>query len=86
MSRVIECMWSPTGHAYEVEGRCTCRIAAPPGIALYGGELAALEHERDAVVAAVLACPYYDPPDPPPQYAEMLASATAKLAALRGAP
>jgi hypothetical protein len=84
VAKITSCHWSPTGHAYETaDGACSCRIASPPGLALYGGEIAALEHEQSIRIATAL-----DDQErldelvdnPPRDYERMLASAAAKLA------
>lgn len=86
-AKVTGCYWSPTGYAYEtVGGACSCRIAAPPGVVLYRGELAALEHEREVNIATVLN--EQDRLDEladnvPPEYERLLAQANEKLAQRR---
>lgn len=55
MANITACHWSTTGYAYETPGGdCSCKPAAPPGVVLYEGELAAMEHERDVLVAEAL--------------------------------
>lgn len=87
MSRVILCHWSPTRYAYARVPSlgyddCSCRIAPPPGVAMYEGELAALKYWQDVEIASALSdavklaeleeCA-------PPGYGACLASANAKL-------
>lgn len=86
-ARVVACHWCPTGYAYaNADGSCSCRIASPPEVVLYAGELAALEHESELHVAHVLEDQERVDElreNVPPQYEQLLASAITKL---RGAP
>lgn len=83
MSNTRPCHWSPTGYAYELpQGGCSCRIAAPPGVVLYEGEIVALEHELATVIAVAVEddarlAELVD--EQLPDHVEMLATATAKL-------
>lgn len=83
MAKVTRCHWSPTGYAYETpQGACTCRIAAPPGVALYGGEFSALRHEREVIIARALDDDVRLAEleeEVPRDYERMLASANEKL-------
>lgn len=84
MPSVNPCHWSQTGYCYaNPDGSHSCRVAAPPGVVMYEGELAALEHERDVIIATSLE--YEDTladleESVPPDYARMLAAAYAKIA------
>jgi hypothetical protein len=84
MGAVIKCHWSSTGYGYESQGGgCSCRIAAPPGLALCDGELAALEHERERIIARALEDEMKLAEleeSVPSDYVLMLASANEKLA------
>lgn len=52
---VVPCHGSPTGYAYATEcGGCSCQLAPPPGVAMYRGELAALEHEQALFIAQAM--------------------------------